>query len=518
MRRRSYFDEAKADQSVRFFRGLRHTKGKWAGSPFDPLPFQERRIRTIYGTMNAGGTRQYRTVYIEEPRKNGKSTEASGHTLKLLAADGEMAAEVYGAAFTRDQAAIIFRMAAAMARRHPTLSHRLKVIDSTKRIIFPATDSFYVALPHEAAQSEGFNPHGSVIDEYHVWKKPDLRDVLTMGMGTREQPLEFVITTAGNDLSSPCYELHLYAEKVISGEIVDPTFYAEIYAAPAEADWTDEDVWRACNPALGIFRSIEEMRLKCERAKRMPSAESAFRRYYLNQWLQSADRWISSDEWDANGRATVNEDALVGRGFYGFLDLSAVSDMTAWVMLFPQPDEPKSVDIIARFWCPEARLQDPQNPYRTQYQAWERAGHLATTPGNAIDYAFVKEKVIADATRFGLRRMNIDRLFQGAQLGMELAEELGEDRVFAMGMGFISFAAPMAEFERRLLAHELNHMGNPVLKWMAGNVVVKQDPAGNLKPDKAASLGKIDGIVGIVGGLDAQMRYEEQKPVSWRAV
>lgn len=509
MPRRPYFDPVAAEQGVRFFKSLRHTKGRWAGVPFNLQPEQEDRIRQIYGRMNADGTRQIRTAFVSRPRKNGKSEEAAGHALKLLSADGEMGAEVYGAAYTREQAGIVYRVAAAMTRQQPDLRTRLKVIPSTKRVIFAATDSFYVALPHEAGASQGFNAHGSVIDEYHVWKKADLRDALVKGMGTREQPLEFVITTAGNDFSSPCYEMHQYAEQIISGTIEDPTFYAEIHAAPVDADWTDEGVWAACNPALGIYRNIEEMRKECERAKRIPSEESAFRQYYLNQWRQRINRWISSIEWDANARGIVAESDLAGKGFYGFLDLSAVSDLTAWVMLFPHEDDPEAVDIVARFWCPRARLTDPLNQYRSQYQAWERAGYLTATEGNAIDYAFVKRQVIEDSVRFGLQRMNIDRLFQGAQLGMELAEELGSDRVFAMGMGFQSFAAPMVEFERRLLARKLNHQGNPVLRWMADCVAVKRDPAGNLKPDKASSQGKIDGIVGIVGAIDAQIRHQE---------
>lgn len=507
--RRPYFDEAKAEQAVRFFKSLRHTKGKWAGVPFNLQPEQEARIRQIYGRLNADGTRQIRTAYVSRPRKNGKSEEAAGHALKLMGADGEIGAEVYGAAFTREQAGIVFRVAAGMTRQQPVLRSRFKIIDSTKRIIFAKTSSFYVALPHEAAASQGYNPHGSVIDEYHVWKRPDLRDALVKGMGTREQPLEFVITTAGNDFSSPCYEMHHYAEQVISGAITDPTFYAEIHAAPADADWTDEGVWKACNPALGVYRNIEEMRKECERAKRIPSEESAFRQYYLNQWRQSANRWISTEAWNANAGPVVNEVDMVGHGFYGFLDLSAVSDLTAWVMIFPRLEDPEWVDIIARFWCPRARLTDPLNQYRTQYEAWERAGFLTATEGNAIDYGFVKRQVIEDSTRFGLKRMNIDRLFQGAQLGMELSDELGADRVFAMGMGHMSFAAPMVEFERRLLAGKLNHGGNPVLAWMADNVTVKVDAAGNKKPDKASGQGKNDGIVGIVGAIEAQMRGTE---------
>src|SRR3990170_373278 len=507
MRRRGYFDEAKAEQAVRFVRSLKHTKGRWAGVPFNLQPFQEKRIREIFGRLNADGTRQYRIVYLEEPRKNGKSEEAAAG-LKLLAADGEMGAEVYGAAYSREQAGIVYRVAAGMTRQSPSLRSRLKVIDSTKRIIFPKTDSFYWAIPAETAQAHGFNMHGGIFDEFHVQRTRDLYDVLLTSMGSRIQPLLYMITTAGYDRQSICWELHQYAEQVISGAIEDPSFYAEIWSAPVEADWTDEEVWKACNPALGIFRNIEEMRQHCERAKQMPAAENTFRRLYLNQWVQQSIRWIAMETWHRNAGAIVNEPDIVACGFYGLLDLSAVSDLTAWVMLFPQAEDPERVDVVARFWCPKARLIDPFNPYRAQYQAWERDGFLTATEGNAIDYAFVKRQVIEDSTRFGLKRMNIDRLFQGAQLGMELAEELGAERVLAMGMGHMAFAAPMVEFERRLLAGKINHQGNPVLAWMADNVVVKTDPQGNMKPDKAASQGKIDGIVGIVGAIEAQMRYD----------
>jgi len=509
MARRPYFDETKAEQAVRFFRALKHTKGRWAGVPFNLQPFQERQIRELYGRRNADGSRQYRTAYIEIPRKNGKSEMAAGHALKLLAADSERGPEVYGAAFTREQAGIVYRVAAGMVKQAPFLQSRLKIIDSTKRIVNPKMDGFYWAIPAEAAQAHGFNPNGYIFDEFHVQRTRDLHDALSTGTGARESPLGYYITTAGYDRTSICWEMHQYAEQVISGAIDDPTLYAEIWSAPPEADWTDEDVWKTCNPGLGIYRDIGEMRRMCKQAQQVPAVENTFRRLYLDQWVQQSTRWISMDTWGANAGRVVAESGLVGRGFYGFLDLSSVSDLTAWVMLFPHEKDPEKVDIVARFWCPVARLTDPMNQYRSQYQEWQRRGFLEVTKKAAVDYGFVKQRVVEDSVKFGLRRMNIDRLFQGAQLGMELTDELGEDRVFAMGMGFMSFAAPMKEFERRLLGRKLNHQGNPILAWMADNVAVKQDPAGNLKPDKASSQGKIDGIVGIVGAIDAQMRHED---------
>lgn len=504
------FDTEKAERGVAFFERLRHTKGKWAGVPFQLAPYQDRVIRDVFGTVNKDGTRQYRTVYIEVPRKNGKSELGGGFALKLLAADGEPGPEVYGAAFSRDQASIVFRVASTMVKSAPFLSQQLRVVDSTKRITFPKMNGFYRAIPGEVEQAHGFNMNGGVFDEFHTQKTRFLYDALATSVGAREQPLLVIITTAGYDRESICFELHEYAEAILRGAIADPTFYPCVFSAGEDEDWTDEDVWHRANPALGLFRNIDEMRALCERAKQVPALENTFRQLYLNQWTKQSNRWISMDLWDRNAGDAINEDDLEGRGCYGFLDLSAVSDLTAWVMIFPREGDPDKIDVLPRFWVPEVRLTDPLNRWRSQYVDWHRRGYLKTTPGDAIDYGFIRQQVIADASRFGLQRMNVDRLFQGAQLGMELAEEIGEDRVFAMGMGFASFASPMAEFERRLLGSKINHGGNPVLRWMADSLAVKKDPAGNLKPDKASSQGKIDGIVGIVGALDAQMRTVEE--------
>lgn len=503
---RSDAEKQAADQAVSFFAGLKHTKGRWAGVPFNLRPWQEHGIiRPIFGRLNPDGTRQIRTVYIEVPRKNGKSELAAGIALKLLFKDGEQGAQIYGAASDRDQAAIVFGVAAWMVRKSPVLSKHCKIIDSQKRIVRHETGSFYRAIPADAAGSHGFDASGIIFDELHTQPTRELWDVLTTSTGSRSQPLTFAITTAGYDRQSICWEQHEYATKILTGAIDDPTFFAYIRAAPEGADWRKPSIWKKCNPALGDFRNIDEMRALARKAAHTPALQNTFKRLYLNQWTQQSTRWIDLNLWDANAR-TIDEPDLTGKGFYGFLDLSAVSDMTAWVMGFPREDDPERLDIVARFWCPEARLTDTANRYRAQYQVWKRQGFLQTTPGNAVDYGFVKRKVIEDCVKFGLRRMNIDRLFQGAQTGMELAEELGAEKVAAMGQGFMSYAAPMVEFERRLVAKKLNHGGNPVLRWMADNVAVKQDPAGNLKPDKANSQGKIDGITGIVGLLEAQMR------------
>ena len=512
---RPKINEAAANKAVQFIENLTHVQGLWAGKPFILMPWQREIIRQIFGTLNPDGSRQYRTAYIEIPRKNGKTEICAAIALYLLFADGEVGAEIYGAAADRDQASLVFLRAAQMVRQSRTLSGAAKIIDSTKRVIFPKHGSFFRAIPADVPGSHGFNAHGIIFDELHVQPNRDLWDTLKKSTGTRRQPLIVAITTAGYDRESICWELHDYGRQVLEGIIEDPTFFACIYGAPEDADWLDEEVWYACNPALvhdgeelvpgGPFRGVEEMRAEARQAEHMPTAQNDFRRYYLNQWTQQSTRWIEMNLWDENA-GTVDPEALKGQVCYGGLDLSSTKDMTAWVMLFPHDDDLDEIDVVARFWCPEARLYAADNRYRDQYQVWAREGYLDVTPGDAIDYNYVTARVLEDAEAYSLVDMNIDRLFQGYQVGMELAGQGIE--VLPFGMGFYSMAMPMREFERRLLSKKLHHGGNPILRWMADQMIVKTDPAANVKPDKSNPQNKIDGIVALVMALDRAMKHQ----------
>lgn len=461
------------------------------------------------------GKRQFRTAYIEIPRKNGKSELAAAIALKLLFADREQGAEIYIVAIDREQAGIVFNVAAEMVRRNPHLTRRGKIVPFKKRIVHHKMGSFLQATPADAAGAFGYNAHAVICDELHAWPKRDLWDALTTSTGAREQPLIIAITTAGYDRNSICWEQHEYARQVIDGTIEDPTFFAYIRSAPGDADWRDEKVWHASNPALGDFRSLPEMRALARRAEHTPALQNTFRRLYLDQWTQQHDRWIDLDLWDVNACA-VDEVKLKGRECYGMLDLATVSDMTAWVLGFPSEVGRKfgehicdedCIDIIARFWCPEAKVEDSGNRYADQYRVWRNQGFLTATKGNATDFEFVQAQVLKDAETFQLVDMNVDRLFQAHQIAARLIDE--GIKVFGLGMGHLGMAAPMTEFHRRLLGGKIHHGGNPVLRWMADNVTVRQDASGNLKPDKATSQGKIDGIIGIVGVIDRIMRHEE---------
>lgn len=508
------FDEAKAEQAIEFFSYLKHSKGEWAGQEFKLEPWQQFIIWVLFGWMRQDGFRRFRTAYVEIPRKNGKSTVGAGVGLKLAFADGEDGAEVFSAATKHDQALIVHSEATRMVRATPALMAEIQVYkNSLSRL---KKYQKYEPLGADEDTLDGLNVHGAIVDELHAHKTRGVFDLMETGTSARRQPLLFAITTAGTDQSeaSVCWEQHVYSEQVLTRIIADDTYFAFVAAMDEKDDWQDERNWYKANPNLGVSKKLDYMRDQARKAKNMPAKLNSFLRLDLNRWTQQVSRWIDMLLWDANAGPAIDEAALRGRKCYGGLDLSSVSDLTAWVLVFPDPVVQDRLTILPRLWCPEARLQKEadedapdrrRNPYADQYQAWHRDGWLLTTPGNAIDYEAIKAQIIADAQMFQLEEVAVDRLFQGYQLSMQLADE--GLTVAACGMGYMSMAGPCKEFERRLLGKQLHHGGHPVLKWMANNVAVREDPAGNLKPDKASSQGKIDGIIGILLALDRAMRH-----------
>lgn len=494
------FDKDRADRAVNFIRRLKHTKGQWKGVSFDLRPWQEKIIRDVFGTIRDDGARQYRTVYIEVPRKNGKSELAAAIALVLLFADGEEGAEIYSAAADRDQASIVFDVAMQMVAQSVGLSQRSKVIPSTKRIVYKA--GYYRVLSAEHATKHGFNAHGVIFDELHTQPTRALWDVLTTSGGTRRQPLTIAITTAGYDRNSICWEQHEYARKVLDGIVDDPTYYAVIYSAPDNADWTDEAVWKAANPALGDFRDIEEMRTFCKRAQQTPALQNTFRRLYLNQWTRQESRWLDLAVWDASAGEVVAED-LAGERAYAGLDLASTTDIAALVLVFP--DDDGCIDVLPYFWVPENNVEKRTTVDRVPYAAWIHEGFIEATPGDVIDYRYIRKRINELGQQFNLKEIAFDRW--GAT---EVIQDLQDDgfTVVEFGQGFASMAMPTRELLNLVLAKKLRHGGNPVLRWMADNMVVRQDPAGNVKPDKSKSTEKIDGMVALIMGLDRALRNE----------
>ena len=486
-----------------FIENLCHTKGTWAGKPFELINWQEQIIRDLFGTLKPNGYRQFNTAYIEIPKKQGKSELAAAVALLLTCGDGEERAEVYGCAADRQQAAIVFDVAADMVRMCPALSKRVKILASQKRLIYTPTNSFYQVLSAEAYSKHGFNIHGVVFDELHTQPNRKLFDVMTKGSGdARMQPLYFLITTAGTDTHSICYETHQKAKDIIEGRKIDPTFYPVIYGADESDDWTDPKVWKKANPSLDITVGIDKVKAACESAKQNPGEENAFRQLRLNQWVKQAVRWMPMEKWDKCA-FSVDEDELEGRVCYGGLDLSSTTDITAFVLVFPPLDEEDKYIILPHFWIPEDNLTLRVNRDHVPYDVWERQGYLQTTEGNVVHYGFIEQFIERLGERFNIREIAFDRW--GAVQMVQNLESMGFT-VVPFGQGFKDMSPPTKELMKLVLEQKIAHGGHPVLRWNMDNIYIRTDPAGNIKADKEKSTEKIDGAVATIMALDRAIR------------
>ncbi len=499
------FDEGKAKRTVDFINCLKHTKGKWRGQPFELLPWQEAIIRNVFGTVKENGYRQYNTAYVEIPKKNGKSELAAGVALYMTCGDNEWGAEVYGCASDRQQASIVFDVAVDMVEQCPALKKRIKPVMSVKRLVYKPTNSFYQVLSAEAYTKHGLNVHAVIFDELHSQPNRELFDVMTKGSGdARTQPLFFLITTAGTDRHSVCFEQHQKAEDILQGRKIDPTFYPVIYGASDDADWSSEDVWKKANPSLGHTIDIEKVRNAYLSAKDNPAEENIFRQLRLNQWVKQSTRWMQMEKWDACA-FPVDERELLGRECYGGLDLSSSIDITAFVLVFPPRNDTEKYIFLPYFWIPEENMIRRVRRDHVPYDVWEKQGFLQTTEGDVIHYGFI-ENVIDDlGKKFHIKEIAFDRW--GAVQMVQNLEGLGFT-VVPFGQGFKDMSPPTKRLMELVLEKNIAHGGHPVLRWMMDNIFVRTDPAGNIKPDKEKSTEKIDGAVATIMGLDRAIRNE----------
>ncbi|RDY30987.1 terminase large subunit [Lachnotalea glycerini] len=497
------FDEAKAEHAVNFITCLKHTKGRWRGVPFELLPWQDTIIREVFGTIKDNGYRQYNTAYVEIPKKNGKSELAAAVALYMTCGDGEWGAEVYGCASDRQQASIVFDVAVDMVDQCPALKKRIKPVMSVKRLVYKPTNSFYQVLSAEAYTKHGLNVHAVIFDELHAQPNRELFDVMTKGSGdARTQPLFFLITTAGNDRNSVCFEQHQKAEDIILGRKIDPAFYPVIYGAKDDADWSSEKVWYQANPSLGYTIDIEKVRNAYLSAKDNPAEENIFRQLRLNQWVKQSTRWMQMEKWDTCDFA-VDEAELIGRECYGGLDLSSSTDITAFVLIFPPRTEEEKYIILPYFWIPEENMRLRVRRDHVPYDVWEQQGFLKTTEGNVIHYGFIERFIDDLGKKFHIKEIAFDRW--GAVQMVQNLEALGFT-VVPFGQGFKDMSPPSKELMKLTLEKKLAHGGQPVLRWMMDNIFIRQDPAGNIKPDKEKSTEKIDGVVATIMALDRAIR------------
>jgi phage terminase large subunit-like protein len=499
--------EAEAVRAVQLFSALRHWKGEWHGQPMTLQPWQEELIvAPLFGWYRGDGRRRFTTGYVEVPRKNGKTTLIAGMAIQGLIADQEPGAEIYAAATKRDQATLMFTDAKNMIMQSAELMQYCRIYRHS--IVCERLNSVFKPVSSESHGLHGLNSHRNLIDELHAHKTRDVWDVLKTGTGSRRNPLTLAITTAGYDRSTICWEQHEISRNVLEGFYEDNRDYDSHFAFMAHADpdddILDEATWRKANPNFGVSVKPEQIAEAAAKANQSAAAENTFRMLHLNQWVQQAVRWLPMHLWDKCGDGELDIADYYGRPCWVGLDLASTRDVNSAVLCFPEDDG--GYTLIPYFWAPED-VQDTRGQQdRRQVVNWGRRGQIKLTSGNVTDYDCIAHDIIDLSEKFVIQKLAFDP-WGAAQSFVQRLQDLGFPlnalEEFRQTIGH--FAAPTKEFERLVIAQKLRHFGNPVLRWMAGNVAVRQDPAGNIRPDKEKSADKIDGIVAAIMALSGAM-------------
>lgn len=491
-------DRQAGERAIRFISSLKQTKGIYAGHPLALQPWQQFLIFNLFAWKRADGSRRYRKAYVEVARKNGKSTLAAGIGLCGLFVDKEPRAEIYSAATTKDQAKIVFEEAKEMVKAC-SLKNRIGIFRNS--LSYDSTGSYFKPLSSDYDTLDGLNPHISIIDEYHAHPTSGVLDVLDSASGSRYSPLMFIITTAGFYRNYPCYAFRRNAINVLRGIAQDDSLFSMIYTLDEGDDWSDPSVWVKSNPNLDVSVSSDYIEQQVKDALNRPEAQVNVMTKNLNLWTDSAATWILDSKWmEAEDKSAV----LEGCDCWGGLDLSNVSDITALVLAF---NEGGKTQMLPFFWIPEDTVQEKMKKENVDYAKWIREGYIRLTPGNVVDYAFIRQDILNLASKYHILSIAYDR-WNSSQTVIDLQNEGMTMHPF--GQGYASMSTPTKAFEAGVLSKQITHDGNPVLRWMLSNVAIARDPSGNIKPDKSKSSQKIDGISAAVMALGEKMsEYKE---------
>jgi phage terminase large subunit-like protein len=516
-RRGLRYDHVAASVAVDFFKLLRHSKGQWAGETFELQPWQHFVLGNLFGWLRRDGRRRFRVGHMEVARKNGKTTFAAGVGHKLFLLDGESGAEVYTVATKRDQARITHEEAKRMVRSSPSLAQRVTVFKDN--LYHAKTNSKYEPLGADANTMDGLNPHGVLADEVHAWRDRHLWDVMETASGARTQPLTLITTTAGYDRHSIWWELRELAIRAVlargpDDDGFDDSRFAYIACPDDGDDWTDESTWIKGNPSLGVTVQLDELREQCAQARITPGKQNAFRRYRLNLPTEQAKRWIDMDLWDANTGDHAADDLarlLEGESCWAGLDLSATTDLTALVLYFDARPDGRH-PVLCWFFMPRETARAREQEDRTPYTRWADLGLLTLTPGNAVDYDSIRRLLtgwpVADdddalhtpplAERYHIRGIGIDP-WNATQLALQLQQDGMDVQYFRQG--FASMSQPAKKLVALVADRKLAHAGHPVLRLNVANAACDEDAAGNVKPSKGRSTGRIDGLVALLNAI-----------------
>lgn len=509
-----YFDEKAAQKALLFFELLCFTKGKWQGKPFELQPWQCFLVANIFGwKREEDGLRRFTESYVEIPKKNGKTELAAGIGLYMLMMDGEPGAEVYAAAYTRDQATICFDGAKSMATKSRHIKKRLTVL--TYSLYNPSSESKMSAVSHDAANTEGKNSHCVLFDEYHVHKTDDVKTSLRSGMAARTQPLFFTITTAGSNKQGPCFRYRAGCIQVLDGKIKRDNMFCMIYGLDKDDNWEDPAMWEKANPNYGVSVQPQFLMGEYEKAKTNGREEVEFKTKHLNEWVDADVTWIASEIWKSLS-AKVGWVPPQESVCYAGLDLANTSDICAFSVFFPDYNH-----FMRYLYVPKNAAK---NAVRSgiDYIDWVNGEFLIEAGDRTVDYDVIKRDMEMVADIYDLKFVGFDRwgskYFKETMnevLGTTFVPGKGSEKgkhepiMQDFGQGFGSMSTPTKAYEKMILDGKMQHDGNPVMDWMLSNVVITTDPAGNAKPDKGKSKDKIDGIVADI------MAYGEYLAWNW---
>ena len=489
-----------ADNLCAFIERLPHVKGPLAGEPISLEPWQVFILSTVFGWVKSDGKRRFRRSYIEVPRGNAKSTLSSAVALYMLAADREGGAEVYSLATTRDQARIVFGDAQTMARRSPGFRSRFNVNVGAHNMHVLASGSKFEALSAEGSTLDGLNIHFGCVDELHAHKTRTVYDVVETGTGKRDNSLLWVITTAGSNRAGICYEVRTFVTKLLDGVFEDDSQFGIIYGLDDGDDWASENSLIKANPNWGISVRQEILGPLQAKAMQLPSAVNNFKTKHLNEWVNADTAWMDMRAWDANAAPGLDVDAFTGQPCWVGLDLASKTDIAALVLVFQHPEIADAYAVFGKYYLPEDTVHAAGN---SQYPGWMRTGRLTVTPGNVIDFGWIEADLMDLASRFSIQAVAFDP-FQATQLSTRmLAEGLP---MIEVRPTVLNFSEPMKTLEALVLQKKLTHDGDPVLAWMASNVVAHLDVKDNIYPRKERAENKIDGIVALIMALSRAIK------------
>jgi phage terminase large subunit-like protein len=496
------------ERVIAFVEELPITSGILAGQTMRLRDWQKDFILAVYGPQEEG-RRLVRTALLTLPRKNGKTQLAAALALAHLCGPcSEMRGQIYSAASDRNQASLIFREMTAIIERVPWMADRMNIRSFNKLIEDSVNGSTYEALSSDARKAHGLSPSFVVCDEVAQWRGRELYDNLLSGMDARAEPLTVAIGTQAASDQNLMSELVDYGQKILGGEVDDPTFHATIYRAPDDCDPWDESVWRSCNPALGDFKALAGMRAQATQARRVPAKAGAFKNLHLNMRIDAEVRFIAPDDWKACGEP-VNTESLYRRPCWAGLDLSSVDDLTALVLHFPDDGGA----VVQFFWLPQENIHMLEHGARVPYRAWADQGLIELTPGRAIDYRFVARRLAQVASDYDLRAIAYDRWKIDA-LQRILDEEGIRLPLVPWGQGYKDFSPAVDALEAAILDGRLRHGNNPVLTWNMSNACLETDAAGNRKLSKKRSREKIDGVVALCMAMGLAVREAVNRPFS----